>query len=187
MMLRLTPLLFLVLAACGGNEARFLVDSAAPATVGQIGVRLGTLEVRDVSLPAYAEESQILVEDDTGALQPIKNAVWADDPVRSMTLSLADTIDRRSNATAAAEPWPLESDPHAAVHVRVSEMVARADGNFHLTGQFAISSYDRIVRERIERFDITVPLADTSPGRIADATGAATNRLAVEIMQSLSR
>ncbi|MBV7410402.1 membrane integrity-associated transporter subunit PqiC [Maritimibacter sp. DP1N21-5] len=186
-MTRILPFALLLLAACGGTDARFLVDPSPAAAESRIGIGVGTLEVRDVSLPAYAEESEILVEDSTGALAPIKNAVWADDPVRAMTMALADTMDRQSSATVAAEPWPLETEAQAAVHVRVSEMAARADGMFHLTGQFAISSYDRVVRERIERFDITVPLADTTPGAVARATSAATGQLAGQIMKSLSR
>ena len=45
----------------------------------------------------------------------------------------------------------------------MAQLVARASGRLDLKGQFAISSYDRIVRERIRRFDISVPLSGTRP------------------------
>ena len=186
-MIKALPFALLLLAACGGSDTRFLVDPSPAATAQKVGLAVGTLEVRDVSLPAYAEASEILVQGEDGGLTPIKNAIWADDPVRAMTMALADTLDRQSSATVAAEPWPLEQNPQAAVHVRVSEMAAKLDGMFHLTGQFAVSSYDYVVRERIERFDITVPLADATPGAVARATSAATGQLAAQIMTSLSR
>ncbi|EPX85042.1 PqiC family protein [Salipiger mucosus] len=183
-MYRFLPLA-LLLAACSGAEPRYLIE--APAEVRPAPLAVASLEVRDVSLPAYAEASEILVESADGGLEPAENALWADDPMRAVTLALADRIGRASNATVAAEPWPLEEDAQAAVEVRVTDMVARASGVFELTGQYAVSSYERVVRERIERFAIAVPLVDTTPGSIADATGRAVAQLAAEITEELSR
>ncbi|TNE56645.1 MAG: hypothetical protein EP341_04595, partial [Sphingomonadales bacterium] len=64
---------------------------------------------------------------------------------------------------------------------------ARLDGQLHLSGQFAISSYDRIIRERIVPFSIAVPLAGDSPAQIAQATGIAIDRLGTEIATNLRR
>jgi uncharacterized lipoprotein YmbA len=186
-MLRFAFPALLFLAACGGEGPRDAMDPA-PLTEGAVKrLRVSTLEVRDVSLPAYAEDSQILLEGKGGALTPVKNAVWADEPVRSTTILLADRLGRASTATVAAEPWPLETPAQAAVHVRVSEMVARETGQFSLRGQFAVSSYDRVIPERIRRFDILVPLADTSPAGIARASGVALGELADTILAELSR
>ena len=73
------------------------------------------------------------------------------------------------------------------MHVRVSEMVASASGSFDLRGQFAISSYGYVVRERIEPFAVSVPLADTKPGTIAAASSAALRELSAVIVRSLAR
>lgn len=185
-MVRFLPLAFLALTACGGTEPRYLIDSA-PAETTQVRMQVATLEIREVSLPAYAEESQILIEAADGALTPLENALWADEPRRAVTLRLAEAISRGGSATVAAEPWPLETPAQAAVHVQVSDMVARASGQFDLKGQFAISSYDHVVRERIKRFDITVPMPDASPAGIARASGQALQNLAQEITQELGR
>jgi len=186
-MFRFLPLALVLLTACGGTDPRYLIDTAPAETAATVRLQVATLEVREVSLPAYAEESQILLEGGDGALTPVKGAAWADEPVRAVTLLLADTIGRAGSATVAAEPWPLATPAQAAVEVRVSEMVARASGQFDLKGQFAISSYDHILRERIVRFDIAVPLSDTSPTGIATASGLAMRQLAEKITQELSR
>lgn len=183
-MYRLLPLA-LILAACSSAEPRYLIET--PVQSGTMRLRVNTLEIRDVSLPTYAEASEIVLEGEDGALTQVDNALWADDPARAVTQALADHIGRASNATVASEPWPLEEDAQAAVTVRVGQMIARASGSFELAGQYAISSYDRVVRERIERFDITVPLPSTAPDGIATATGAAIAELADQITRALTR
>ncbi len=182
-MFRYIPLV-LVLAACGTDQ-RYLIDP--PGVAGTARVQVASLEVREVSLPAYAESSEILVESADGGLSPIPNALWADDPARAVTLAIAERIGAGSSATVAPEPWPLEEDAQAAVSVTVAQLVARADGTLSLTGQYAISSYDRIVRERIVPFSIVQPMAGDSPSAIAAATGAAISKLSTEIIASLAR
>ncbi|WP_226622432.1 membrane integrity-associated transporter subunit PqiC [Alloyangia pacifica] len=181
------PLLLLPMlaAACSGPEPRYRMDSAPPAASMRLAV--GTLEVREVSLPAYADASEILLEDASGAMTQVEDALWADDPRRAMTQTLAERLGVISGATVAAEPWPLEEPAQAAVHVRVSEAVASASGSFRLKGQYALSSYDRVIRERVSRFEITVPLQAASAGAIADAAGRATAQLADRIASDLAR
>lgn len=182
-MYRYIPLV-LVLAACGTDQ-RYLIDP--PQVAGSARVQVATLEVLEVSLPAYAEASEILVEGPDGGLTPISNALWADDPVRAVTLAIAEQVGAGSSAIAAPEPWPLEEDAQAAVSVTVAQLVAQSDGALRMTGQYAISSYDRIVRERIVPFSIVQPMVDGTPNAIAAATGAAISQLSSEIIASLAR
>lgn len=180
------PILLLPLfAAACGSEPRYRMDSMPPASSVRLAV--STLEVREVSLPAYADASEILLEDGTGAMTQIEGALWADDPRRAMTQALAERLGTISGATVASEPWPLEEPAQAAVHVRISEAVANETGYFRLKGQYALSSYDRVIRERVNRFEITVPLQAATPGGIAAAAGSATAQLADRIAADLSR
>ena len=181
--------LVLPLLGCG-EDARYLIASG-PAEIGgtsrEARVRVRTIEVRDVSLPAYASASEIVVEQADGSLKPVSKSVWADDPVRGVTGALARAIDARSTATVAAEPWPLLDPADVQVEVRVDRMVARLAGGFEFTGQYAISAPSGAVRESVQRFGITVPLQGNSPAAVAQATGAAIDRLATDIVARLRR
>jgi uncharacterized lipoprotein YmbA len=141
--------------------------------------------VRDVSLPAYAAASEIIVEDGTGALRPTAKAIWADDPLRAVTGALARSLDLKSSATVAVEPWPLSDSAAVQVAVRIDQMIARADGTFVLSGQFALSSPIGALRDRLQRFSVVVPMDDTSPASVAAATGRAIDGLADEILGQL--
>lgn len=177
--------LTLLIAACGDNKARFIITSADETA--ETRVRVNSIEVRDVSLPAYASASEIVVEDADGAFRPAKKAIWADDPPRAVTTALARSLDVKSSATVAVEPWPLSDGPEVQLAVRVEQMAARADNTFNLSGQFALSSPTGALRERLQRFDIVVPMQDASPASVAAATGAAIDALAAEIVSSLKR
>lgn len=177
--------ILLALAACGDNKARFVIDtSAAPS---QTRLNVASIEVRDVSLPAYASASEIVVEQADGALKPVAKSLWADDPVRGVTGALARSLATKSTATVSAEPWPLADGPAVRLEVRVDRMVAGADGIFRLTGQFALSSPQGQLRDSLTRFAVAVPLADASAGAVARSTGQAIDALADEVMRKLRR
>lgn len=178
-------LLPLALMSCGDKNERFLI---APAqTISETRVAVSSIEVRDVSLPAYAAASEIVAEDASGALRALPKSLWADDPPRAVTGALARSLDLKSTATVAAEPWPLNDGPAVRVEVRIDQMVARADGSFGMTGQFAITSFSGAQRDRLQRFSISVPLANTSAAAVAQATGQAIDALADEILAQLAR
>ncbi|WP_347310931.1 PqiC family protein [Defluviimonas sp. SAOS-178_SWC] len=187
MMMRASLLLLaLLLAACGGNNsARYLVD--APASDGVRNVRVRSIEVRDVVLPAYAAAIEIAQQDETGALRNVPDTLWADEPVRGITAELARSLDIGSSATVAAEPWPLDTPADVQLTVRVERMVAGADGHFTLSGQCAIAAPDGVVRERLVRFDIRIPLKAADASAIAAATGQGIAALADDIIATLSR
>lgn len=186
MILRASPLLLaLLLVACGDNSARYLVDAPAAETARSVRVR--SIEVRDVVLPAYAAAIEIPQQDETGALHNVPDTLWADEPVRGITAVLARSLDIGSSATVAAEPWPLDTPADVQLVVRVERMIAGADGVFVLSGQYAIAAPDGAVRERLERFDIRIPLAAPDAPAIAKATGQGIAALADDIIATLAR
>lgn len=185
MTLRPFALLVLFLAACGtGNEARYLIE---PEPVeSKVRLVVGTLEVRDVSLPAYASEPDILAEAADGALYAQGDSVWADDPVQGVTSALVRVLSERTTATVAAEPWPLSDPAQVRLDVRVNRIYARADGTFVLSGQFAVASPDAVVREFVRSFDVRVPLSGEGGGAVAAAQSAAIAELGRLVAASLS-
>ncbi|MEW2914315.1 PqiC family protein [Leisingera sp. JC11] len=173
-----------LLAACaGGNDPRYLISSA-PGEKGT-SLRSRSIEVRLVSLPSYAAAADIVAEGEGGALFALGGAQWADDPARGMTAALARGLSERTGAAAAIEPWPLNTGPDARLDVRVDQAYARADGLFELSGQFAVSSPEGTVREFVQRFDITTPVAGEGAAAAADALARALAELARQVSQAM--
>jgi uncharacterized lipoprotein YmbA len=175
----------LPLAACSsGDTARYLID--APAASGaETRVSVRSVELRDVSLPSHASGTSILIRDTDGALRPLGEAEWADDPERAVTGTLAQLLDDRSTATVSAEPWPLLDGPSARLDVRVDKMLATASGVFEITGQAAVSAVDGRPRERVERFAISVPVAEMTATSVTEAQGRALVALSDELIRLL--
>lgn len=178
----LAVVMALPLAACGsGDSARYLIDAPVSAT-GETRVSARSVELRDVSLPSHASGAEILVRDEGGALKPLGDAVWADDPERAVTGTLAQLLDTRSTATVSAEPWPLLDGPSARLDVRIDKMLASVSGVFEITGQAAVSAVDGRPRERVERFAISVPISEITAAAVTEAQGRALAALSDELI-----
>ena len=186
-MIRMTILAMTLaaLAGCADSSDRFLIDPPAAAAVTR--VRVATIEVRNVSLPGYAAAIEMGQQEPGGALRNIPSTLWADDPMRAVTMALALALDGGTTATAAAEPWPLEEPAQARIDVRVERMLAGASGAFEFAGQYAVAAPDGAIRERLVRFDIAIPMPVRDPAAIATASGQAIAALARDIAATLAR
>ncbi|WP_425093606.1 PqiC family protein [Tropicimonas sp. S265A] len=184
--LRLLPVLALItLAACAANSDLYLLPD--PPATEQIGVRARTIEVRDIVLPSYAAEPDILLQGADTALRPVSGALWAEEPRVGMTQALARRLDLGTTATVAVEPWPLFDGPDLRVQVTVDRVLARADGVFEFGGQYAVTSTSGGAREFLRRFAIQEPLTGTGPDAVADALGRSLTRLSDTIARSIAR
>ncbi len=173
-----------LLSACSGaNDPRYLIS--APPGERTANLRSRTIEVRQVSLPAYAAGSDIVAQGEGGALFTQDRAQWADDPARAMTSALARGLSERTGASVAAEPWPLNSGPDVRLDVRIDQAYARADGKFELSGQYAVSAPDGAVREFVRRFNIVVPIVGSGAPGTADALGRALAELSRQVSQAM--
>ncbi len=170
-----------VLAACSsGPEVRYAVPEIAPEARVQIVYR--SVEVRDVTLPSYAELEQIFIETPEGALES-SELLWADDPSRGATLELSRALAIITQRPVASEPWPFESYPDARVEVRVEEFVAsQRTSEFRLSGQYFVASLEGRGRDGSGVFRVNVALpAEAGPAEIAAARGEAMSLLAEQI------
>lgn len=165
-----------VLAACGQSPVRY---AAAPVPSGdQISIGLSQLEVREVSLPAYAQSEEIWRETEEGALTSDSSVLWADDPARGVTMELSHHLGTLTGARVAAEPWPFEDLPQARLVVRIQDMVAGADGQFRMSGQYFVARLSA-GRDRSGEFRVSAPYAlDGGAQSIAAARATAVRDLA---------
>lgn len=177
------------LGACSNGEktARYLID---PPTSGErVPNRLGTVAIKDVSLPEYAASDEVSWQSADGAVRSNTGQLWADDPQRAFTQSLARAISDLSGATVIPEPWPLAEPPRRTLEVRVEKALAQADGTYRLSGRYYVADATAGGLNQARSFDIRVPLdaggaapgKGASPAAVARAQSRAIGQLARQI------
>lgn len=170
-----------LLGACSNGErtARHLID---PPDSGQrLPDRLGTAELKDVSLPEYASGGEVSWQSADGAVRSNTRQLWADNPQRAFTLTLARAISDMSGATVIAEPWPLSEPPRRTLEVRVEKALAQADGIYRLSGRYFVGDAASGGANQARGFDIEVPLQGAGAAAVARAQSQAIARLATQI------
>jgi uncharacterized lipoprotein YmbA len=178
--------LFLALTACS-ETTRYLVDTPPPEAQSKQRLRVATIELKDVALPGHASGPDVMMQAEDGTMVVLGEADWVDEPVRSYTDLLARELDTRSTATVAAEPWPLFDRAQAEIVVRIDRMLARADGQMELSAQVAVTSSDRVIADRIERFVLTTPMPSLDARGVSAASGTVLQMLAGRILTMLAR
>lgn len=179
--LALACLGLLGLSACSNPEktARYIIDP--PVTGDQVPNRLGSAELKDVSLPEYASGQEVAFQTEDGAVRSNPRNLWADNPERAFTLSLARAISDASGATVISEPWPLAEPPQRRLEVRVERALAQANGTYRLSGRYFVSDEGSGGANHARSFDISVPLGTTGPEASAAAASSAIAILAQQI------
>lgn len=155
-------LVFSILGACGAPER--LVTTPKVVAQQKIPSRFASIEVADISLPSYAARNEI--SSTKGELLVVSETLWADDPTRAMTLSLARHLSEITGARVASEPWPFEGVAAARVEVRVEELIIAAAG-MRMSGQYFVVDQEDRGRDHAHLFTLTTPLADNNSASVA--------------------
>lgn len=161
------------------KTGRYLIDP--PTTGERVPNRLGTAELAEVSLPDYASGDEIAWQSKDGAVRLNPKELWADQPKRAITQTLARTISDISGATVIAEPWPLAEPPRRKLEVRVEKALAQGNGIYRLQGRYYVSDQQAGGANQARSFDISVPLASDKPADVARAQSTAILQLARQI------
>jgi uncharacterized protein len=173
------------LAGCAAQPDRLALTPAASSL--QLQPLMRSVMVRTVSLPTYAAAEEIALQTADGLIVADSGILWADDPQRAVTLAVTTTLAGIINATVGPEPWPFVGLPDVSVDIRVTRMIAAADGTFQLAGQYFVGGDGIDFRNTARNFDIRQPMADQSLGSIAAAQSAAVLALTEEIARNLAR
>ena len=152
--LRLAPLAFL-LAACGQTE--YFSPPISRSDV-RVNVTAQTVQVNEVSIPEYALNQEIPIEQPNGSLTTDTDKLWADLPDRAMQGALTRHLNTITDARVAAAPWPLSGFPEVEISVFVDDMIVQSDAILRLSGNYAMKS--ETGRDRVGTFLITTPVAD---------------------------
>ncbi|ABD54489.1 PqiC family protein [Jannaschia sp. CCS1] len=184
--MRLAPFiaaLVLILAGCGSDPARLSIEPSASAMQTRVSVR--SVVVGDISLPEYANASEVVREGENGLVETVPDLIWADVPEDAMANALVRHLSQITGVAVARAPWPLSSFPDAELTVRAERMLLGADGRLHLSGQFAVRRDEGTWAERIRSFDIAVPVQGAELTDLADAHADAWRQLSEQIAGQL--
>ena len=172
----------LLLAACNREPDIFFDDPRVDLTEPR-RVVYPSIEVREISLPAYADASEIVV--DAGGALISTETFWADDPARAVTLDVARHLSQITHSRVAPDPWPFDDPPTAELDIRVETLLARADGAFVLEAQWFAAGQDGW-SDRSGRVDLVTPYDPAGgPPAVAAARSTAIAGLAAEIAEAL--
>lgn len=178
--IRLWPLVVL-LAACGQTQY-----FAPPSSVSDVRVNVAatSVQVNQVSIPEYALNQEIPIQQADGSLTTDTDRLWADLPDRAMQGALTRHLNTITDARVATEPWPLSGFPDAEISVFVEDMIVRVDSTLSLTGTYAVRS--EAGQDSVGNFAIVTPVADLAsyPAIIA-AHEAAWQQLAEKLARDL--
>jgi uncharacterized lipoprotein YmbA len=174
----------LLLAGClGSSPDRFLVETTASTEKVRTDAR--TISITKISLPTYATEAGIFVQNQAGAIVAISKADWADDTERAMRLFLVRNLAEISGAEVASDPWPLGGIPEAEIRIDVEQMLVDSSGVMRLSGQFSIRRDVASSRNRIRQFNIAISAKSSDPSNVVEAHGRAWQELAGTIARAM--
>ncbi len=142
-----------VVTGCSPAPDRYAVTP--PEVTERQRIAFRAVEVREVSLPAYAASDEIAVQTADGRLMSDGSVLWADTPDRAVSLEIARYLAQISGARVASAPWPFEALPDARLDLRFERLVASDAGEFRASGQYFVAVSDGR-RERSGLFDLVV-------------------------------
>lgn len=178
--MRLALPLVLILAACG--QTQYFAPPPAASEL-RLNVRADTVMVNLASIPEYAVNQEIPIQQPDGSLTTDTDRLWADLPDRALAGSLTRHLNQITDAEVAVEPWPLSGFPEAEVSVFVEDMIVQAGGTLLFTGSYAIRREE--TRGEVETFSIRVPVPVPDYVTIIAAHEAAWLRLAEQLARAL--
>lgn len=155
----------------------------APQATQSVRIAFASVELREVSLPAYAASDEIAVLGADGRVASDGAVLWADTPDRAVALELARHLSQITRARVASAPWPFDALPDARLDLRFETFVARADGQFEASGQYFVAVPDG-GRERSGFFRQSVAY-DPAAGPAAIA--AARAQVVLDLAQDIAR
>ncbi len=183
------PIIFVaiaaVLTACSGSTSR-LDMSQVQSDLSLRGL-VSSAMVRTVSLPTYAAAEELAIETPEGLISSDAAILWADDPARAVTLTIARNMGDILNTQVGPDPWPFVGLPDVAIDVRVSRMITGADGVFDLEGQYFIGGDGIDFPNSANTFAIQFPVTDPTPAGIANAQARAVLILSEQIARKIAR
>jgi uncharacterized lipoprotein YmbA len=183
------PMIFVgltaLLAACSGNASR--LDMSQIQSDLTLRAAVGSAIVRSVSLPTYAAAEELSIETPEGLIESNADILWADDPSRAVTLTLTRNLGDILNAKIGPDPWPFVGLPDVAIDVRVTRMIAGADGVFDLEGQYFVGGDGIDYPNSTNTFSVQAPISVIGPAGIADAQARALLTLSEQISRKIAR
>lgn len=192
-----------LLTACSAAGPQYLVETRTSDL--RVRAKVPTVVVRTVSLPTYAADQKIAVQDETGSIRAEDFGLWADEPERATTLSITRHLNQMTSAKVAPDPWPLPEPPEGVIDIRIETFIATNRNTFRAEGQYFMGSEipDPIddlddpdtppkvlpapLADKAQLFSIEIPLPTQTAADISVAQSAALLALSEKVARDLAR
>jgi len=176
----LATLALTALTACGSTQY-----FAPPPLQSELRVnaRANTVMINEVTIPEYAINQEIPIQQADGSLTTDTDRLWADLPDRALANAITRHLNTITDADVAVEPWPLSGFPDVEVSIRVEDMIVQADGRLRFTGAYALRP--ETGRGSVDSFALFAPVNGDSFVEIIAAHEAVWLLLAEELARKL--
>lgn len=175
-----------ILVACSSTPVS-RIDIAPVGSDLRLNAVVGSAMVRSISLPSYAAAEEVSFETAEGLITSSETLLWADEPARAITLTIARHLDAILTANVGPDPWPFIGLPDVGIDIRVTRMIAGGDGNFALEGQYYVGGDGIDYPNQTATFAISKPLISAEQSAIAFAQAQALLELSEQIARRLGR
>ena len=157
----------LVGVLCGGGllgcahtpTPHYYVLSAATAAASHT-VRNGpAIGLGPITLPEYLDRAQVVTRATDSRLELSNSQRWAEPLAASFARALRANLEREMPAAdIVMHPWRTGLSLARQVQIEVTRFDSGADGAFHLSGRWNISTPDARGTSQSQQSDITIPL-----------------------------
>lgn len=172
-------------AACSSSPDPILYTLAAPDVSAVFSEERKIIGLSELSLPAYARNSQITTALSEYRLSEDDDHRWASPPSEALTAALSKTLERSTGDIVIQSPYPSGVQPDIRVSITFDRILRGQGGRAEMSGQYFMQNGRQA--PEINRFSIVISSSDSSYEAYMAALSEGMNELSLEIAQAIKK
>jgi len=172
------------LSSCSSSRDPILYHLKPPQLVSSVPQSELTLLLREVSVPAYARNTNITSSTKTHRIVEDDEHKWAVPPSEAITNALAASLEVATGGVVTQHIESARMSTDAKISVHLSRLLRSQDGGVEMVGQFIVSDDGK---PSIKRFSLKFPGKsrdyDGYMEAVADAVDELARLIAAEVIE----